>query len=360
MSQGMTTKAPADQDKLATWLEHPQLRARIESALPPGVDANNFLSQVYISLQAPEVRNCSVTSQFEAANTLALLGLLPSLKQAALIPRAGVISVMPQWQGYKALMERHPAVFEVNAFLIHKVDTYEFVDGKLIHHFDPFNKDRVFRGVDDLTGGYAVATFRDGRPAKYHFCNQDYIRKCMNCAQTKNVWNQWFEQQARKTCYRSMFTSNVIPMDPLVQRQMGTVIEHDDVLLENSPTVASGTPAEMPASRAKQIANQMIAPPPMIDGPKSEPQDEPQDSSPNNDGELSDFECATQDIEAAENSVECKAIYDEWCAPDAVNSLTEEERIEIGRRYQAKLLTYPKEMPRKAKKEQQGGLPLSP
>lgn len=343
---------PSDGDKLSTWLEHPQLRARIEQALPPGVDADNFLSQVYISLQAPEVRNCSVTSQFEAANTLALLGLLPSLKQAALIPRAGAISVMPQWQGYKALMERHPAILEVTAHLIHKVDTYEFDDGgRLVHHFDPFDPNRVFRGIDDLTGGYAVAVFRDGRAPKYHFCNSDYIAKCMKCAQTKNVWNAWFEQMARKTCYRSMFTSNVIPMDPMVQRQMGAVIEHDDILLDNNPTVTSGTPAALPASRAKQLANQIVAPPSLPPQQQQPPesQDSPEDKSPNGDGELTSFQQAQADIEGAADPITCKAAFDKW-----KDQFTDGDAADLDGIYQDKLKTYPTTKPKKGN----GQLPL--
>jgi hypothetical protein len=370
MSQGMTnaqpkTVAPVEGDKLSNWLAYPPARARIESALQPGLDVNYFLAQIEISFQHPDVRKCTPSSQFEAANKLALLGLLPSLKHAALIPRrAGngfEIDVMPQWQGYKALMERHPSVFEVNAYLVHKVDTYKFEDGKMEHAFDPFDPKRVFNKVDDLVGGYVVITFRDGRTPKYHFCNADYIAKCMKCAQTDNVWKKWFEQQARKTCYRSCFTSNVIPMDPLVQRQMGTIIEHEDVLLQNNPNfeAPTGIPAATPPSRTQQMVQQLVSgtlprATDAVEEPVKQPESQdslPEDTSPNGDGELSDFQQAQADIEGATDPMACKAAYDQW-----KDEFTDGEAVDLHAIYEDKLKTYPTSKP---KKSSGGQLPLN-
>lgn len=376
MSQGMTNVVATDKEqKISNWVRMPEVQNRILSALNESIKPEYFFAQIEISFQDPEVQKCTARSQYEALHRCAAMGLLPSLDHVALIPRKNgnyfELDVMPEWRGYKAIMERHPLVFTVDAQLVHVNDEYTFEGGILKHTFDPFSADRVIRSVKDIKGGYAVITWKDGRPPKYHFCTADYIDKCMSCAQTKNVWNKWFEQQARKTLYNSCYRANHIPVDPAVEAHMGTVISVDNEYLGNDPNrvPSSGAPAALPQgqSRAKLIAQQYLEPrqtepepQTQTQAPQDEPQDEPQDSSPNGDGELSDFECAKQDIENAPHPLACQAAYEKWCNPEAENSLTQDQRCDLGNIREAKMATYPKDPPKKAKKEQQGGLPMNP
>lgn len=367
MSQGMTNVATDKEQKISNWVRMPEVQNRILSALNESIKPEYFFAQIEISFQDPEVQKCTARSQYEALHRCAAMGLLPSLDHVALIPRKNgqyfELDVMPEWRGYKAIMERHPLVFTVDAQLVHINDEYAFEGGILKHTFDPFAADRVIRSVKDIKGGYAVITWKDGRPPKYHFCTADYIDKCMGCAQTKNVWSKWFEQQARKTLYNSCYRANHIPVDPAVEAHMGTVITVDNEYLGNDPNrvPSSGAPAALPQgqSRAKQIAQQYLEPrqPELIEQATEPQQDEPQDSSPNGDGELSDFESAKQDIENAPHPLALQEFYNNWCNPEADNSLTQDDRMELGRLREAKMLTYPKE-PKKAKKDQQGGLPM--
>lgn len=142
---------------------------------------------------------------------------------------------------------------------------------------------------------------------------------------------------------------------------MGVVIETENTLLGNDPNrvPSSGAPAALPPtqSRAQQLAQQYLEPRREEPEPvqqQVESQDSiPPDNSPNGDGEISDFEAAKQDIESAAHPVACKAAYDQWCSPDAQNSLTQDDLVELGKVYEAKLATYPKDPP-KTKKGHQG------
>jgi recombinational DNA repair protein RecT len=368
MSQGMTNAgaqpmATQNEQKISTWVQVPEIRKRILSALNNSISPDYFFAQIEISFQDPEVQKCTARSQYESLHRCAAMGLLPSLDQVALIPRRNgsvfELDVMPEWRGYKAIMERHPLVFTVDAQLIHVNDEYTFEDGILKHTFDPFAEDRVIRNVKDIKGGYAIITWRDGRPPKYHFITADYIDKCMSCAQTKNVWTKWFEQMARKTIYNSCYRANHIPVDPAVEAHMGVVIETDNRVLGNDPNrvPSSGAPAALPQgqSRAQLIAQQYLDPePPRMEQPKVESQDSiPEDNSPNQDGELSDFDSARMDVESAADPMKCKAAFDEWSA-----KLTDDgDKADLQAVYDTKLKSYPT-TPTKGKKAQQGGLPL--
>ena len=149
-------------------LESPNVRTGISKALGGFMDEGNFLSQMLIAFQAPGadgrpgVIDCTLDSKFKAAHLCATLGLLPTLGQVALIPRdmkgeGLVCTVMPQWQGFQALMLRHPDVRSVKATLVHSSDTYGYdpeTESVVNHTFDPFDPKRTFTDFKDLRGGY--------------------------------------------------------------------------------------------------------------------------------------------------------------------------------------------------------------
>lgn len=205
---------------LSSWLSRNDVRERISSALGGSISCDHFLSQMIIALEkTPEVKACTPQSKFEATNICATLGLLPTHGQVALIPRniKGVpqVTVMPQWQGYQALMLRHPDVKTVKAVLVHASDTYRYdpETEQLSHNFDPFQEDRKFVDWKDVRGGYLVVQFKDGRPKQYHFVTIDTMQKARSCAQSDNIWRKWFQEQCLKTIYRNAFARRVVPMD---------------------------------------------------------------------------------------------------------------------------------------------------
>ena len=239
MSTGITTAPKPTSVKLRDWMARTEVIAGIGSALEGWMPPEQFVSQCLIVLQKPELAACSDQSKFEAIHTCAMLQLSPALGHVALIPRAGVVSVMPQWQGYKSLMERHPDVLEVKATLVYEGDTYTFdAETQQIRDHkcpDPFSDERkILPGsLDGLKGGYVRIKWRDGRPDTFHLVPKRKILEAQSCAQTKAVWHKWPEEMAIKTCLRNTFNRRIVPIDirPGLQR----LVELDDVAMENTP-----------------------------------------------------------------------------------------------------------------------------
>jgi hypothetical protein len=108
------------------WLMKPSTKGGIVAALGGYIDADEFINHVLIHIQSSagsknDLTMFSFAAQYQAIHACAVLGLLPGHQQVALIgQKNGKIRVMPQWQGLKALLERHPAVREVGKpMLVH-------------------------------------------------------------------------------------------------------------------------------------------------------------------------------------------------------------------------------------------------
>lgn len=303
----MTTMVKNEDDnKLTTWLDGNGVRSRIGSALGGVMDEDSFIAQIVIAMQHPDIRTCTVSSQFEAVHLCASLGLLPSLQQVALIPRdmksqGRLCTVMPQWQGYHALMIRHPDVLDINARLVHVTDDYEFdpiTESLSLHDYDPFDATRVFNKFEDVKGGYLVVTWRDKeRPAKWHFVPVETMKKAKACAQTPNIWNKWFTEMCLKTVYRNAYARRIVPIDPLVQSKMEKVTEADDVALGNDPeriidTTASPVEPTRPKTRAARLVQSMGG------SIEPEPGEESQEPTQDNAGEES------QEVDTEESQTE--------------------------------------------------------
>lgn len=269
MTTTMTKKPEATPPaKLRDWLEAPTVRAGVNSALAGYLDVDSFIAQMLIAFQDENLVDCIPQSKFEAVHQCAALQLLPGLKQVALIPRdiknrGKCVTVMPQWQGYQALMLRHPNVLSVKAVLVHVSDSYTYdpVEESLRHEFDPFDSERRFNDVKDLRGGYLVVKWKDGQPPLYHFVTAETIDKARGCAIASPIWKKWFYEQALKTVYRNAYARRVVPIDPLIHSRLQGLVEADDVALGNDPSrVIESAPA--PAithkpSRTEQAAKRL-------------------------------------------------------------------------------------------------------
>lgn len=242
-----------------------------------------FLSQMVIAISGnPKLMACTPASQFAAVHACATMALLPTLGQVALVPRNNKVgnqwvpqvTVVPQWQGFKSLMERHPDVREVVPFLVHVQDEFSFIPGDsgdvVIHRYDPLSDARTINGPEDIKGGYAKIYYKDGRPSKYHFATRAYIEQCRACSDgyraylekkaEQTPWVNWFEQQALKTVLRSAFSRRAVPLDPFFTSKMQEALNQDDTILENRPlpNETAGAIEHRPIqSRTQRIAQQL-------------------------------------------------------------------------------------------------------
>jgi phage RecT family recombinase len=270
----MSTALQKPPAKLRDWLTAPSIKHGIESALAGYMQVDSFVAQMLIAFQDDALADCTPESKFEACHQCATLGLLPSLKHVALIPReiknkGKCVTVMPQWQGYQALMLRHPEVSSIRASLVHVRDkyTYDPLDESLFHEFDPFDESRTISKLDDIRGGYLRVMYKDGRPTLFHYVTKETIRKAMACAQSKNIWEKWFAEMALKTVYRNAYARRVVPVDHLVYARLQAITDADDIAMENAPlqqiVVQSNPVIDGPKqSRVEQAAAKMQKPKP--------------------------------------------------------------------------------------------------
>jgi hypothetical protein len=262
MSTGLQTK---DTDKLSVWVRTEDARSQIVAAVSDVMNPDTFIAHAMVSLNDPKFSDCSVRSKSLALMEMAALGLLATLKQVALIRRenktGAEVTLMPQWQGYKAVMERHPAVLEVTVQIVHKNDSFGFKQGVLVHDWQPLDPGRQFSEITDLLGGYVTIYYRDGRPPKYHVVTARHIAKCRACAQTQNVWKNWFEQMVLKTIYRDCYARRAVPVDPLVSARLEKLIASDDMILGNDPRRADVELLSPPTSKAADLANRLSGAP---------------------------------------------------------------------------------------------------
>lgn len=262
-----------ENSSIRSWLERPEVVEGIGSALSGWMAAEEFLAQILIALERPDIKACTAKSRFEAAHTCASLALLPSVQHVALIPRRNKSGhmechVMPQWQGYKALMERNPCVQEVTASLVFTSDDFAWQasSGELLHEFDPFDSDRVLKpDLSNLRGGYLRIDYRDSRLPRYHFVPVAKILKVRSCAETTKVWDKWPEEQALKSVYRDAYARRVVPIDPLVNKRLEVLTQAEDKALGNNPNrvrseVVSNT-ERLAGLFARQEKTKAIAPP---------------------------------------------------------------------------------------------------
>ena len=250
-----TAIAPAARsaDKLSVWIKNEEVRDKFSAMLTEVMPVDLFISHMMVAFQDPKIARCSDRSKYEAMHNCAALGLLPTLGQVVLIPYKDTLKAMPQWQGYKAIMERIPDVLEVIGVLVHKKDEFSYVNGLLHHEYDPLDDTREFKSIADIRGGYCIIMFTNGRPPKHHFTTAKHIDKARACAQTQDVWNKWFYQMALKTLYRDCYARRAVPIDPVVGARMKKVLDADDEALGNIPGTFAGGSKVTAADVTRQI-----------------------------------------------------------------------------------------------------------
>jgi hypothetical protein len=195
------------------------------------------------------------------------MGLLPGAhhKHVAMVPRNGVITVTPQWQGLVFLLTRQPGVRSVRPYLVHTTDEFEADrDTVRVHKFDPFNPARIFEHPETakaagrpwgLRGGYAEIVLDSGE-VLHHFVPAAKIEKNRACAKTQDFWLRWPEEMLMKTILRDVFAKRVIPIDPQLEARLGAADAVENKALGNDGARPLALPAQ---SRTSMLAAQLGA-----------------------------------------------------------------------------------------------------
>jgi recombinational DNA repair protein RecT len=225
--------------KVSAMMADRRVQSEVSGALMGVMTPEEFKAHCLFAVQdRPELLAAGAQELLRAFTRCAQMGLPPGpLQMVALVPRkkwnpatrteSVSITVQPQWQGFKALMERNPNVEEVDPVLVHRIDRFSFDEQGLHHTYDPLHPDRVFRhpsdlggAPPDLRGGYLVIRMRDGR-IKRHLVSGNKIEKARAASEVPDLyrngnpgpWRKWYEEMCLKSVIRDAWNRRAVPID---------------------------------------------------------------------------------------------------------------------------------------------------
>lgn len=209
--------------QVCTQLQRPEFQAKLEQALPPGVNIDRFTRVTLTALQQnPSIANGDRQSLYNAVVRCAQDGLLPDGKQAALVMFGGAVQYMPMIGGLRNIAAKHGIAMATG--VVHKNDTFEYelgIESRMVHKPAPLDQPR-----GDAIGAWAQARDADGN-LYLEVMGREDIEKVRAVSRSKGngPWVQQWGEMARKTVGRRLFKS--LPITGLDERD-ARVIEAAD------------------------------------------------------------------------------------------------------------------------------------
>lgn len=193
-------------------------------------------------IAATEVRknkallNTEPTSFLGSVMQAAQLGLEPgsALGQAYLVPYGNQCQLIIGYKGMIDLARRSGQVLSLNAYAVREGDDFNFQLGLKpdIHHVPSLEADRIKKPI---TYVYAVATLKGGG-YQFEVMSRAEVEAVRAKAKSKNIWNSYFEEMAKKTVIRRLFKYLPVSIEALeitnadAKREAGEKVEPDDVI----------------------------------------------------------------------------------------------------------------------------------
>lgn len=193
-------------------------------------------------IAATEVRknkallNTEPTSFLGSVMQAAQLGLEPgsALGQAYLVPYGNQCQLIIGYKGMIDLARRSGQVLSLNAYAVREGDDFNFQLGLKpdIHHVPSLEADRIKKPI---TYVYAVATLKGGG-YQFEVMSRAEIEAVKAKAKSKNIWNSYPEEMAKKTVIRRLFKYLPVSIEALeitnadAKREAGEKVEPDDVI----------------------------------------------------------------------------------------------------------------------------------
>ena len=227
------TKAPIIVQKVLS----DQFKKQLALAVPKHLNADRMAR-----IAATEVRknkallNTEPTSFLGSVMQAAQLGLEPgsALGQAYLVPYGNQCQLIIGYKGMIDLARRSGQVLSLNAYAVREGDDFSFQLGLKpdIHHVPSLEADRIKKPI---TYVYAVATLKGGG-YQFEVMSRAEVEAVRAKAKSKNIWNTYFEEMAKKTVIRRLFKYLPVSIEALeitnadAKREAGEKVEPDDVI----------------------------------------------------------------------------------------------------------------------------------
>jgi len=214
-----------------------QFKKQLALAVPKHLNADRMAR-----IAATEVRknkallNTEPTSFLGSVMQAAQLGLEPgsALGQAYLVPYGNQCQLIIGYKGMIDLARRSGQVISLNAYAVREGDDFNFQLGLKpdIHHVPSLEADRIKKPI---TYVYAVATLKGGG-YQFEVMSRAEIEAVKAKAKSKNIWNSYPEEMAKKTVIRRLFKYLPVSIEALeitnadAKREAGEKVEPDDVI----------------------------------------------------------------------------------------------------------------------------------
>lgn len=214
-----------------------QFKKQLALAVPKHLNADRMAR-----IAATEVRknkallNTEPTSFLGSVMQAAQLGLEPgsALGQAYLVPYGNQCQLIIGYKGMIDLARRSGQVLSLNAYAVREGDDFNFQLGLKpdIHHVPSLEADRIKKPI---TYVYAVATLKGGG-YQFEVMSRAEIEAVKAKAKSKNIWNSYPEEMAKKTVIRRLFKYLPVSIEALeitnadAKREAGEKVEPDDVI----------------------------------------------------------------------------------------------------------------------------------
>lgn len=214
-----------------------QFKKQLALAVPKHLNADRMAR-----IAATEVRknkallNTEPTSFLGSVMQAAQLGLEPgsALGQAYLVPYGNQCQLIIGYKGMIDLARRSGQVLSLNAYAVREGDDFNFQLGLKpdIHHVPSLEADRIKKPI---TYVYAVATLKGGG-YQFEVMSRAEIEAVKAKAKSKNIWNSYPDEMAKKTVIRRLFKYLPVSIEALeitnadAKREAGEKVEPDDVI----------------------------------------------------------------------------------------------------------------------------------
>ena len=176
----------------------------IKGLLPKHMDAGRLARLALLAIRkTPRLLNCSPESLVGAVIQAAQLGLEPdgTLGQAYLVPYKTECTLQVGYRGMIELARRSGKVEKIAAHVVYEGDEFlcSFGLDEKLHHVP-----KIVGKRGNPIAVYAIATLQDGGHI-YDVLTLQEVEKARSSAMSSNIWNQYWDEMAKKTAVRRLF-----------------------------------------------------------------------------------------------------------------------------------------------------------
>lgn len=212
-------------------------KKQLALALPKNLTAERMSRIALTELRkTPDLLRTDPKSFMGAIMQSAQLGLEPgsALGQAYLVPYGNQCQLILGYRGMIDLARRSGQVISLNAYAVREGDEFSYCLGLHpdIQHVPASDAKRSERPI---TFVYAVANLKGGG-CQFEVLSRAEVEAVKAKAKSKNIWNSYFEEMAKKTVIRRLFKYLPVSIEALqvanldAKKEAGEDISQEDVI----------------------------------------------------------------------------------------------------------------------------------